>query len=228
MKLLYAITVFATLSLIPFVHAHYVWLERDGNGPARAYLGEWIDDVREKSGGMLDRIKAPRVFLGASSDPLPVKRNENSLEINIKGHGDVRLVESSMPPREDKEKGGTTKTIYYAKAGRAETSAMLDLEMVPTAPDGNTFVLTFFGKPLGKTEVIIVGPPKWQKPLTTDENGQVTLPTPWVGRYVLEVIHFDDKSGGNGNERFTRTRHISSLSFVQQRGIRWVRKIISR
>jgi hypothetical protein len=227
-KLLYAITVFATLSLIPFVHAHYVWLERDGNGPARAYLGEWIDDVREKSGGMLDRIKAPRVFLGASSDPLPVKRNENSLEINIKGHGDVRLVDSSMPPREDKEKGGTIKTIYYAKAGRAETAAKLDLELVPTAPNGNTLVLLFHGAPLPKAEVTLVGPSKWQKPLVTDDKGQITLPTPRAGRYVLEVTHFDEKPAGGGNEKSNRTRHISSLSFVQQRGIRWVHKIISR
>jgi hypothetical protein len=54
------------------------------------------------------------------------------------------------------------------------------------------------------------------------------LPTPWAGRYVLEVIHFDEKSGGSGNEKFARTRHISSLSFVRQRGIRWSDKIMRR
>jgi len=90
-------TMLASLSLIPSVHAHYVWLERDGDGPARAYLGEWINDVREKTGGMLDRIKAPRVFLGVSTEPLPVKRNENNLEFQVKGRGDLRLVENSMP-----------------------------------------------------------------------------------------------------------------------------------
>jgi len=107
-KLISLIFMLATLSLIPSVHAHYVWLERDGDGPARAYLGEWIDDIREKTGGMLDRIKAPKVFLGASTEPLPVKRNENNLEFEVKGRGDVRLVENTMPPREDKEKGGAT------------------------------------------------------------------------------------------------------------------------
>ena len=205
-----------------------MWLERDGDGPARAYLGESINDIREKTGGLLDRIKAPQVFLGTSTNPLPAKRKESNLEIEVRGHGDVRLVESGMPPREDKEKGGVTKTIYYAKAGRAETAARLDLELVPTAPDGNAFVLMLFGKPLPKSEVTIVGPPKWQKALTTDDNGQVTFPTPWAGRYVMELIHFDERSGGSGNEKFTRTRHISSLSFVRQRGIRWSDKIISR
>lgn len=204
--------------------AHFVWLERDGEGPARAYFGEWIDDIREKTGGLLDRFKAPRAFLGTSSELLPVKRNDNNLEIDAKGRGDVRFVDSSVPPREDKEKGGTTKTIYYAKAGRTETAAMLDLELVPTAANSNTFVLVFLGAPLPKAELTIIGPPKWEKPLVTNEQGRVTLPTPWVGRYVLEVTHFDEKTGGSGDEKFNRTRHISSLSFVQQGGIRWTDK----
>ena len=51
------------LALLDSVHAHFVWLERDGDGPVRAYFGEWIDDIREKTGGLLDRFKAPQVFL---------------------------------------------------------------------------------------------------------------------------------------------------------------------
>jgi uncharacterized GH25 family protein len=217
------LTLFIASSISTPARAHYVWLERDADGPARAYLGEWIDDIREKSGGMLDRIKAPRVFL-AGGEPLPIKRNENHLEIQLKGSGDVRLVESSMPAREDKEKGGTTKTVYYAKAGRSETAAKLDLELVPTVSNGNTFVLVFLGSPLPKAEITIIGPSKWEKPLATDAQGRVTLPTPWTGRYVIEMIHFEEKTGGSGNEKFNRTRHISSLSFTQRHGIRWTDK----
>jgi uncharacterized GH25 family protein len=207
------------LALSENAQAHFVWLERDGDGPARAYFGEWIDDIREKTGGLLDRFKAPRAFLGASNDPLPVKRNDNNLEIDVKGRGDVRFVDSSVPPREDKEKGGTTKTVYYAKHGRSETAAKLDLELVPTESNGKTFTLIFFGAPLPKAELTIIGPSKWEKPLTTDEQGRITLPMPWAGRYVLEVTHFDEKAGGSGEDKFSRTRHISSLSFVQQDGI---------
>lgn len=219
-KTILLVVVLVTLFLVSSARAHYVWLERDGDGPARAYLGEWVDDIREKTGGMLDRIKAPRVLLGANTESLPVKRNENNLEFQTKGRGDVRLVEDSMPPREDKEKGGITKTIYYAKAGRSETAAKLDLEFVPTAPNGNILVLMFRGAPLPKAEVTIVGPSKWQKPLVTNDKGQITLPTPWAGRYVLEVTHFDEKAGG-ANEKFDRMRHISSLSFVHRGGISW-------
>jgi len=205
-------------------HAHYVWLERDGDGPVRAYYGEWIDDIREKTGGLLDRFKAPRVFLGASNEPLQVKRNENDLEVAAKGPSDVRFVENGIPPRDDKEKGGKTRTIYYAKHGRSETAAKLDLELVPTEPNGKTFVLMFFGKPLSKIELTMIGPPKWEKKLTTDDQGRVALPMPWAGRYVLEVMHFDEKTGGANEEKFRRTRHISSVSFAQEDGIQWTDK----
>ena len=212
------------LALLDSVHAHFVWLERDGDGPVRAYFGEWIDDIREKTGGLLDRFKAPQVFLGASETPLPVKRNENNLEFPAKGRGDVRFVDSSVPPREDKEKSGITKTIYYAKAGRSETVVKLDLELVPTTADGKSFVLLFFNAPLPKAELTIIGPSKWEKPLVTDDQGRVTLPTPWVGRYVLEVTHFDEKPGGSREEKLSPTRHISSLSFTQPTGLTWPEK----
>jgi len=212
------------LSLINTAQAHYVWLEREGEGSAYAYFGEWVDDIREKAGGLLDRIKSPRAFLGNSTTPLPIKRHEDKLEIVVQGQGDLRLVENSMAPRDDAEKGGKTRTIYYAKAGRAETTAKLDLELVPTTADGNTLVLLFYGVPLGKTEVTVIGPPKWEKHLTTDDHGRIDMPTPWSGRYVLEVTHFEAKAGNSDNEKFDRTRHITSLSFVQRSGIKWTEK----
>jgi hypothetical protein len=223
-KLTPVVAVFLVLSLVPFAHAHYVWLERDRDGPARAYFGEWIDDVREKSGGLLGRIKAPQVFLGANNEPLSVKRNENNLEIAAHGDGDLRLVDNSMVPREDKEKGGTTKTIYHARGGRAETVGKLELEIVPLKASDNLFTVLFAGAPLPKAEVTVAGPPKWERRLTTDDKGRITVPTPWAGRNVLKVTYFDEKPGGSEGEKFNRTRHISSLSFVQQNGIRWTDK----
>jgi uncharacterized GH25 family protein len=224
-KLIALFVVLATLSTVHPVQAHFVWLERDGDGPARAYFGEWISDIREKSGGMLDRIKAPRVFLGAGTDTLAVKRNDNNLEIAVKGSGDLRLVDSSMAPREDKEKGGTTKTIYYARAGRSETTGKLDLEIVPVKANDNTFTILFAGSPLPKAEVTVAGPPRWEKRLTADDQGRIAVPTPWAGHYVLEVTYFDEKAGASGNDKFNRTRHISSLSFVQHDGIGWTDKL---
>jgi uncharacterized GH25 family protein len=221
MKHRFALVIGAVLSITSAANAHYVWLERDGEGQARAYFGEWAEDIREKAGGLLDRIKTPRAFLGSSDDPLPIKRHENNLEIMVQGRGDLRLVENGIPPREDKEKGGKTRTIYYAKSGRSETAAKLDLEFVPTTANSNKFVVLFNGQPLTKAELTVYGPPKWEKKLTTDEQGIVTVPTPWAGFYVLEVVYFDETAGDLSNTKFDRTRHISSLSFVSTGGQPW-------
>ena len=98
------------------------------------------------------------------------------------------------------------------------------MELVPTTTDGNTLVLLFCGVPLAKTEVTVIGPPKWEKHLTTDDQGRIDMPTPCSGCYVLEITHFEAKLGGSENDKFDRTRHITSLSFVQRDGQTWSAK----
>jgi hypothetical protein len=201
--------------------AHFVWLEHDGNGPARAYFGEWAEDVREKTGGALDRIKTPHAFVASSQDPLPIERQADHLEIAMQGDGDIRLIESGMATRDSQREGGKTRTIFHARAGRSETVGRLDLELVPTTAHSNTFVLLFRGAPLAKTGVTVLGPPKWEKPLRTDEQGRITVLTPWAGRYVLTVTYVENKAGSAGGEHFDRTRHVATLSFVQPDGQSW-------
>ena len=162
--------------------AHFVWIERDSEGPARVYFGEWADDIREKTGGALDRIKSPQALLSTSQQPLPIERQDDHLAITVNGTGDIRLLETGLPPRDDARAGGKTRTVFYAKVGRSETAGKLNLELVPRLANGATFVLMFQGAPLPKTNVTVYGPLKWEKPLRTDEHGQITVPTPWAGR----------------------------------------------
>jgi hypothetical protein len=103
----------------------------------------------------------------------------------------------------------------------SETAAKLDLELVLTAPNGAAFVLMFQGTPLPKTSLKVYGPPKWEKPLRTNDQGQITVPTPWAGRYVLKVVYVEEKVGEIDGLKFDRTRHVSTLSFVEQDGVPW-------
>ena len=207
--------------MVGAAQAHFVWLEYDGNGPARAYFGEWAEDVREKTGGALDRIKTPHAFVASSQDPLPIERRADHLEIAIKSDSNIRLIESGMPVEEIVATLERDRTVFYARAGRSETVGKLDLELVPTTANSNTFVLLFYGVPLAKTNVTVLGPPKWEKPLRTDEQGRITVPAPWAGRYVLTVVYVEDKAGSTGSENFDRTRHVTTLSFVQSDGQPW-------
>jgi len=211
-----------TFAALP-AQAHFVWLERDGTGPAAAFFGEWDEDVREKSGagGHLDMIAGPIAFQGDKSKPLAITRGTDRIEIAAAGPGDVRLVEDSLKPREDKRNGGRTKGVFQAKAGRADTTAGMDLELVPLTANGDTFVLLLRGQPLPKAEVKLAAPPKWACELHTDDKGQVTFVLPWAGRYVAEVIHVETIKGGEGDQAYDRIRHVSSLSFVKADGIPW-------
>ena len=39
------------LLVVGSAQAHFIWIERDGEGPARAYCGEGADNLREKTAG---------------------------------------------------------------------------------------------------------------------------------------------------------------------------------
>ncbi|MGE3541563.1 MAG: DUF4198 domain-containing protein [Candidatus Tectimicrobiota bacterium] len=201
--------------------AHFVWLEYDSHGPARAYFGEWAEDVREQTGGALDRIKSPQAFGATAAEAWPIARRADHLEIAVKSGSDVRLRENGLAPRENPREGGKVRTVYYARAGRLETQAQLELELVPTTANGAIFVLMFRGAPLPRASVTVMGPPKWEKPLRTDDQGRLTVPTPWAGRYVLTVAHVENQAGNFHGEAFDRLRHVATLSFVHSEGLPW-------
>ncbi len=199
-------------------NAHFVWVERHEDGQARAYFGEWAEDLHEKTGGRLDTITVPRAFTTSPDSALPIDRRADHFEISVKNpSADLRF----LALREETKEGNKSRTIYYAKAGRSETVGKLDLELVPTDPGGSTFILLFRGKPMPKADVTVIGPPKWEKPLHTDDQGRITVPTPWSGPYVLEASHVEEKTGGTGSEPFNRTRHVSTLWFIHPGGQPW-------
>jgi hypothetical protein len=202
-------------------NAHFIWLEREGAASARAYFGEWDRDLREKTGGGLDRIKSPKAWLGSSQQELRLHRREDHIEIIAKGPGDVVLSETGLAPREDRKSGGKTRTVFLAKAGREGIAPRLELELVPLAPGSNHFTLFWHGKPLAKNQIKVFGPPKWERSLRTDEHGQVKLETPWAGSYVVEIEHMEESPGEANGEKYDRQRHVFTLFFLASEGIAW-------
>ncbi|MCS3508621.1 DUF4198 domain-containing protein [Achromobacter sp. AGC78] len=186
--------------------AHFVWLERGAEGPAKAYFGEWADDVREKQDGLLGKIMVSPVVTAADGTVLKASgKGADFVEFAATGKGDVRLAQ----PMQFKE----TLVKYGAKVGRTDTQAKLDLELVPTAAGANSFVLNFEGKPLAKTEVTVFGPPKWEKRFWTDENGRIEITTPWPGQYVLEAAHVQEKAGEADGKSYAKIRYVSTTTF---------------
>lgn len=206
MKFARILAAVALLGCAGAAQAHFVWLERSDLGPAKAYFGEWADDLREKRDGLLGKVLVAPVVTGADGKTLKVSaEGADFVEFAAAGKGDVRLSQ----PIQFKE----TLVRYNAKVGRQDTQGQLDLELVPAATGSNTFVLQFQGKPLAKTEVTVFGPPKWEKRLRSDDNGRVEITTPWPGQYVLEAAHVEDKAGEADGKAYNKIRYVSTLTF---------------
>lgn len=196
----------ALLGAAGAAQAHFVWLERGAEGPAKVYFGEWADDVREKRDGLLGKILVAPVVTGTDGKALKASgEGADFVEFAAAGKGDVRLSQAYQFK--------DTLVQYGAKAGREDTQGKLDLELVPSAAGANTFVLQFKGKPLGKTEVTVFGPPKWEKRFHSDENGRIEITTPWPGQYVLEAAHVEEKAGEADGKSYAKIRYVSTLTF---------------
>ncbi|OZI65564.1 DUF4198 domain-containing protein [Bordetella genomosp. 1] len=203
MRIIKSVAALALLGWTSMASAHFVWLEPAGDSKVRAYFGEWADDQREKVDGFLGKvITEPKVNGKATK---PAGKGADYFEFDARA--DARLGQAVL----FKE----TLVDYNARLGRQDTKGELPLEIVPTAAGSNTFVLTFEGKPLAKTEVTVFGPPKWLKQYHTDEAGKFTIETPWSGQYVLEAGHSIEKTGEHDGKPFKKVRYVTTLTFEQ-------------
>jgi hypothetical protein len=200
------------LCMAASAQAHYLWVENDAGGAARGYYGEWQNNLVEKSGANLERIANPKAFQSDANVPLKIVRAADHFDMGgAKGHADVRLTDMIYA------EARKTRSFYYAKGGRQDTVAVFDLEFVPVAPGSNQFTLLWKGAPLPKAAVSVYGPPKWQRELDTDEQGRVTIDTPWMGRYIVESIRTEERKDPADEVR----RQVATISFTVDRGIRW-------
>lgn len=206
--------VIAALSFAVPAAAHEVWVERDGQGPARIYLGEPALPMPEGGDPELHRLTQPVVFLSDPAHAVATTRQADHLEAVIAEAGDVRVRDDSIfdPWKTD---DGITGAIFYARAGRIETEAKLDLELVPVSAGASEFTVQFRGKPVPGATVNVITPDRWQKSFTADDRGSVVVPNSGAGRYVLGVSHSENSPGTIAGKSVDRFQHISTLTYVQ-------------
>jgi hypothetical protein len=191
--------------------AHYLWIERDGDA-AKVYFGEWQADLREDDGKVMKAIQGVTAY-DHDKQPLVMDRKFDHWLIAKPGKGDVRVFDEVM------HRG--TKVVYDIKGGRSETEGVAGFELVPAEANSNTLTLMLDGKPLPKTEVVVFGPPKWQKSFTSDDAGKITIDTPWKGFYVLRASYDDDSNGDFEGAKFDKITNVTILSFTVDKGAPW-------
>lgn len=170
----------ALLTMPAAAGAHEIWIERDGNGPARIYLGEPAEPMPPGGDPEFAKLKAPRLLPAPEAAP---KRRAGYLEAAVPA-GDVRLSDDAVfaPWGEPGRREGV---IYYARAGRREARAALPVELVPVTAGASVFRLVRDGRPVAATKVTAVAPDRSTRELVTDADGRVDLGAPVPGRHLL-------------------------------------------
>lgn len=181
------------------VHAEYLWLQRNGEA-VEARFGEIGRPARP-----VTVLAAPRAFM-ADGEDLPVSPEAERVVVAVPAGVDLRAA-----ARRVGDDGALH--LYQARWGRAETKAVNDLELVPTAPNGNIFKLLWKGNKVAATQVNVDTSEGWRRVLRPAADGTITLPTPFPGLYVLEVTAKVNGAATVDGKKYDDVRHTATLSF---------------
>lgn len=196
--------------------AHEVWIERDGNAPARIYLGEPADVVSESGDPEFAKLKAPTLFVESRDRPAPLVRRANHIEAAVSAAGDVRLVDDNVFEPWAGEDGKLQGVVYHARAGRTETRHALELEIVPVTAGGDSFAVFWQGKPLPGAKLTVIDPDRWSKSYVADDKGVITAPARGNGRYLLSTSHEVAGERTLAGKAVASAIHVSTLTYVAQ------------
>ena len=203
--------------------AHYIWIERDEMNHARLYFGEYQDQEKEVTGGGLGKIKGPRAWLldaNGKRQELKVIRKENHFDLGMTSNRTSPLIAEELGYEvTDWSKHGIdiVKPMFYTRFSpllrRSTPKPELVLDILPEGGSPNAFIVYLRNVPLVKAKLMIYAPNFWMQERHTDENGRVTITTPWSGQYVLEVTHLERQPGEYKGQKFEAFRHRATLNF---------------
>ncbi|MBN2644295.1 MAG: hypothetical protein JXR59_02335 [Desulfuromonadaceae bacterium] len=210
MRIFLLLLILVTMASSP-VYAHNLWLERDGNGPIRVYFGHYDTGMLEQTGERLDIIKAETLF--PADILVSQERRADHIELAVSKSGDVAL-EEAMKPRKTRIGQEIVRMVFMARCGRSETVALLSLDLVPQAPESNSFTLLLEGKPLPMTEITVYDPARQGRSYRTDAAGRVAIESTASGRYLLLASSILDRSGEVDAIAYDKIRYGFSLTYT--------------
>ena len=200
-----------SFGLIGSAAAHSIWVEREGDG-ARIYFGEFDENLREASPGLLDRLK-PEARVAGSDKALKVDRQAGFFAVAGAMGKDDSIVAENVAIT---ERRGDKPTKVLNKLGARyiadfkEQAPVNTLDIVPAGKPG-LFKVFYQGKPLAKAKAELIAESGWKREFKTDEQGAFEAPLPWRGAYVIEVQHSEATPGKLGEAAYDSLRCASTL-----------------
>jgi hypothetical protein len=199
--------------------AHAIWIE-PVEGAAHVCFGEYGANLREKTGGALDKVTALEVMplVTNATDKLGFTRQADFLLLTNKEQPiadkqamTVQAIKSNVRDSKD-PKIGMIKPMQYARFAIADSEAasLLALDIQPIAKDA--YKVNFHGQALAKTKVMVTAPNQWQRELKTNDAGEVHFDKPWDGLYLIEATYVEASKGEFEGDKYDAIRHVSTLS----------------
>ena len=210
-------------------HAHQIWIEQPSGGNAIIRFGEFGENLREASPGLLDKFVRPdATLLSIQGEKSAVGgKTSSGFILPFKaGAGESIVAEEANYPLYSSRHGEQTMTNWYRPAARfitgfSQQSPRLILDLVPAGQSG-TFRLTLHGKTLPKTKVTLVTQSGWSREAHTDGAGMVKFDMPWKGVYVAEVSYNERMAGvrvgARGSEPYDGTNYVTTVTYVKLEG----------
>lgn len=208
-----SLALFALSSFALAASAHQVWIERDATGPAKVYVGD-IDGERDHGDEVAKLAATTQVFTKDAKQLAKLSVKPDHLEAAVTDASDVRLINDQVwKPWKNKD-GQLQAAIFNSRAGRSETKAALDFELVPLKANGNVFTLLFKGQPVADKKVTVINPEKWVKGFTTGKDGRIEIPVKEKGRFILMSNHDVKGDYEIAGEKVQQLSYTTTLSFV--------------
>lgn len=212
------------LSLSSAAAAHALWIEPEGAG-FQLFYGEFGDNLREGSPGLLDRLEplpAAKAFSASAATPLKVEKKAASFVLGGVTAKDDSIVAEQARVTERTQGEKVTRALGRLSARYvtdfAERPPVIALDVVPAGRPG-AFRVFYDGKPLPKAKVEIGTEFGWRREFKTDDKGAVEVDLPWKGTYVIEVTLLDATPGVHGTEPYDTMRFVTTLAFRVPAGL---------
>ena len=204
--------------------AHQVWLEHSGS-QAKLHFGEYNDNVRETSPGLLDKFKGVPVLeqtVAGATQRVEGQLTKEAFTYTTAPNAETLFADAAYPLI-DRTKANLPPLLWKPTARWVASLAKpvaptAALDLVPTGKPGELKVV-YQGAPLPKAKVQLAAPSGWTREAEAGEDGTVTFVTPWKGQYVAEVKHSDKTPGEAQGQKYGEVSHLITLSFVQAEGM---------
>lgn len=225
-----SLALIALLGLATPVQAHQIWIEQSEGQHAVIRFGEFGQNLREVSPGLLDKFAKPTGTLisakGERKSDATKTASGFTLPFSAAAGDGLVAEDASYPLYTWKQQGKDVISWYYPAArfitGFAAQQPKLVLDLVPTGQEGQ-FKLVFKDQPKAKTKVTLVTQSGWSKEAHTDEQGLVKFDMPWKGVYVAEVSFTDrnagERAGTGGAEKYDAVSYATTVTYVNAGGL---------